>query len=151
MTNSQLFKAAHAMAKQVHVKGESYQVTFGACLKAIKAEQNKKQSLVSVIITVLFAIVSVMIGEVEQPEAIEMPKEKGGIAYGKKGGELVAFEVVSLSACGNAFVAVELFNRTRAIFSKQSGKVISSCGFTYDMAATKEWEAMREENKARGC
>lgn len=60
MTNSQLFKAAHAMAKQVHVKGESYQVTFGACLKAIKAELVQAEAVKAVAV-VNFAIIAVIV------------------------------------------------------------------------------------------
>lgn len=43
MNNSSLFKQAHAMAKATHKPGENYQVTFGACLKLIKAEQAKAE------------------------------------------------------------------------------------------------------------
>ena len=41
MTNSQLFKLAHAMTKQVIKTGDDYKVTFGLCLKVIKADQLK--------------------------------------------------------------------------------------------------------------
>lgn len=41
MTNSQLFKLAHAMTKQVIKTGDNYKVTFGLCLKVIKADQLK--------------------------------------------------------------------------------------------------------------
>ena len=41
MTNSQLFKLAHAMTKQVIQKGDNYKVTFGLCLKVVKADQLK--------------------------------------------------------------------------------------------------------------
>ena len=41
MTNSQLFKLAHAMTKKVIKTGDNYQVTFGLCLKIIKADQLK--------------------------------------------------------------------------------------------------------------
>ena len=41
MTNSQLFKLAHAMTKRVIKTGDNYQVTFGLCLKVIKADQLK--------------------------------------------------------------------------------------------------------------
>ena len=41
MKNSQLFKLAHAMTKQVIQTGDNYQITFGLCLKAIKADQLK--------------------------------------------------------------------------------------------------------------
>lgn len=37
MNNSQLFKQAHAMTKQVIQTGDNYNTTFGLCLKAIKA------------------------------------------------------------------------------------------------------------------
>lgn len=36
MTNSQLFKLAHTMTKQVIKAGDSYQVTFSQSLKIIK-------------------------------------------------------------------------------------------------------------------
>lgn len=36
MTNSQLFKQAHKMTKQVMQIGDDYRVTFGACLKLLK-------------------------------------------------------------------------------------------------------------------
>ena len=39
MNNSTTFKLAHAMTKQVIKAGDNYQVTFGACLKLIKADQ----------------------------------------------------------------------------------------------------------------
>lgn len=39
MTNSQTFKLAHAMTKQVIQSGDNYQATFGLCLKMIKADQ----------------------------------------------------------------------------------------------------------------
>ena len=38
MNKSQIFKAAHALAKSVHVAGDCYRVTFGAALKIIIAE-----------------------------------------------------------------------------------------------------------------
>ncbi len=39
MDNKALFKAAHAMAKTIHVKGrDNYAVTFGACLKLVKVQ-----------------------------------------------------------------------------------------------------------------
>lgn len=38
MTNSNLFKLAHTMTKQVIQAGDNYQATFGACLKLIKAD-----------------------------------------------------------------------------------------------------------------
>ena len=39
MNNSQAFKLAHAMTKQVIQTGDNYATTFGACLKLIKADQ----------------------------------------------------------------------------------------------------------------
>ena len=38
MNKSELFKAAHALAKSVHVAGDCYRVTFGASLKIVFAE-----------------------------------------------------------------------------------------------------------------
>ncbi|MNQ55080.1 hypothetical protein D3C85_691620 [compost metagenome] len=46
MNNSQAFKKAHAMTKAIIANGDSYSVTFGACLKAIKAEAlNQAQAI----------------------------------------------------------------------------------------------------------
>ena len=41
MNNSNMFKLAHKMTKQVIKSGDNYQATFGACLKLIKADQAK--------------------------------------------------------------------------------------------------------------
>ena len=38
MTNSKLFKQAHAMTKATIQAGDDYRATFGLCLKAIKAD-----------------------------------------------------------------------------------------------------------------
>lgn len=38
MNKSQIFKAAHKLAKSVHVAGDCYRVTFGAALKIVIAE-----------------------------------------------------------------------------------------------------------------
>ena len=56
MTNSQLFKQAHAMTKQVIQTGDNYQATFGLCLKVIKAEA--KQAVVN---NVNFLVVAVIV------------------------------------------------------------------------------------------
>ena len=56
MTNSQLFKLAHAMTKQVIKTGDNYQVTFGLCLKVIKAEANK-----AVVNNVSFLVIAVIV------------------------------------------------------------------------------------------
>lgn len=39
MTNSQLFKQAHKLAKAIILKGDCYRTTFGACIKFIKSNQ----------------------------------------------------------------------------------------------------------------
>lgn len=39
MNKSQIFKAAHTLAKSVHVSGDCYRVTFGAALKIVIAER----------------------------------------------------------------------------------------------------------------
>lgn len=55
MTNSQLFKQAHAMTKQVIKTGDNYQATFSLCLKAIKADI--KQAAVNNVNFVVLAII----------------------------------------------------------------------------------------------
>jgi hypothetical protein len=42
MNKSQIFKAAHTLAKSVHVSGDCYRVTFGASLKIVIAETKTK-------------------------------------------------------------------------------------------------------------
>ena len=41
MNKSQLFKAAHKLAKSVIQKGDSYRVTFGLAIKAILSQAKK--------------------------------------------------------------------------------------------------------------
>ena len=50
--NSQLFKKAHAMAKQVNQIGDCYRITFGACLKLLK---EKSDVVIKVVAKVLFS------------------------------------------------------------------------------------------------
>ena len=52
MTNSVLFKKAHAMTKQVNQKGDCYRITFGACLKLLKEEATV---VIKVVAKVLFS------------------------------------------------------------------------------------------------
>ena len=44
MTNRQLFIQAHEMTKQTIKEGDSYNVTFGLCLKAIKQKNEQKKT-----------------------------------------------------------------------------------------------------------
>lgn len=60
MNKSQLFKQAHQLTKQTIKQGDNYNVTFGLCLKAIKAKQASQQ-VVSNNIVILLAIALVMI------------------------------------------------------------------------------------------
>lgn len=60
MNNSQLFKAAHTMTKQVIKQGDNYRVTFGLCLKAIKAEQAAAQA-VSIYLTAITFVILVLV------------------------------------------------------------------------------------------
>jgi len=48
MNKSQIFKAAHQLAKSVHVAGDCYRVTFGAALKIVIAESKAPKSVVKV-------------------------------------------------------------------------------------------------------
>ena len=68
ISNAVLFKQAHAMARATIQAGDSYQVTFGACLKAIKQDDTKqagkklvKQAIATALpFTAFFAIVCVI-------------------------------------------------------------------------------------------
>lgn len=61
MNKSQLFKQAHQLTKKVIKKGDNYNVTFGLCLKEIKAKnkQVKKENIVFTSIT-LFMTLSIL-------------------------------------------------------------------------------------------
>ena len=48
MNKSQIFKAAHKLAKSVHVAGDCYRVTFSAALKIVIAESKAPKSVVKV-------------------------------------------------------------------------------------------------------
>ena len=143
MTNSQLFKLAHAMTKQVIKTGDNYQVTFGLCLKAIKADA-EKTSFTATIVTIVFAIIVSMIKPVQ---AIKLPTKKGYIVYANKDGQKAAFEVTTVSS--NGFVAKELYNRKITIFKVVNNEIVSSDGFVYDAQASEDWAAMYDKEQKR--
>ena len=68
ISNAALFKQAHAMCRATIQAGDSYQVTFGACLKAIKQDNTKqadkklvKQAIATALpFTAFFAIMCVI-------------------------------------------------------------------------------------------
>ena len=64
MTNAQLFKQAHAMTKQVIKTGDCYRTTFGACLKAIKADI-KQTTIINANFIVLAVIILSIIKTVD--------------------------------------------------------------------------------------
>lgn len=143
LSNKQLFIQAHAMPKQVIKTGDNYQVTFGLCLKAIKAN-NVKMNTLQVVLVILFALVTVIAKEVKQ---VSLPTQKGQIAYANKQGEKVAFEVTTISQ--NGFVAKELYNRQITIFKLVNNKLVSSNGYEYDEKASQAWLDMYNTEQAR--
>lgn len=143
MTNTQLFKQAHAMTKQVIKEGDCYRTTFGACLKAIKADA-KKTSFTATIVFIAFAIIVTMIKPIQ---AIKLPTKKGYIVYANKDGQKVAFEVATVSSEG--FVAKELYNRKITIFKMVNSEIVSSDGFVYDTQASEDWAAMYNKEQKR--
>ena len=143
MTNSQLFKQAHAMTKQVIQTGDNYQVTFGLCLKAIKADA-KQISFTTTIVIIAFAIIATMIKPVQN---IKLPTKKGYIVYANKDGQKVAYEVTTVSV--NGFIAKDLYNRKIAIFKMVNNELVSSDGYVYDMQASEEWAAMYDKEQKR--
>ena len=143
MTNSQLFKLAHAMTKQVIKTGDNYQVTFGLCLKAIKADA-KQIGFTATIVIIAFAIIATMIKPVQ---AIKLPTKKGYIVYANKDGQKVAFEVTTVS--NNGFVARELYNRKITIFKTVNNELVSSDGFAYDAQASEDWAVMYDKEQKR--
>ena len=145
MTNSQLFKQAHAMTKQVIKTGDNYQVTFGLCLKAIKAEQTIKIGFVATIVIIAFAIVKSILDEAQA--TIKLPTKKGYIVYANKDSQKVAFEVTTVSNEG--FVAKELYNRKITIFKTVNNELVSSDGFVYDAQASEDWAVMYDNEQKR--
>lgn len=143
MTNSQLFKLAHAMTKQVIQTGDNYQVTFGQCLKVIKAEA-KQTGFTATIVIIAFAIIATMIKPVQ---TTELPTKKGYIVYANKDGQKVAFEVTTVSS--NGFVAKELYNRKITIFKMVNNELVSSDGYVYDTQASEEWAVMYDKEQKR--
>lgn len=143
MTNSQLFKQAHAMTKQVIKAGDNYQVTFGLCLKAIKADA-KQVNFTATIVIIAFAIITTMIKPVQ---AIKLPTKKGYIVYANKDGQKVAFEVTTVSV--NGFVAKDLYSRKITIFKMVNNELVSSNGYIYDMQASIEWAVMYDNEQKR--
>lgn len=143
MTNSQLFKLAHAMTKQVIKSGDNYQVTFGLCLKAIKSDA-KQVDFTATIVIIAFAIIVTMIKPVQ---IIKLPTKKGYIVYANKDGQKVAFEVTTVS--NNGFVAKELYNRKITIFKKVNNELVSSDGYVYDMQASDDWATMYDKEQKR--
>ena len=144
MNNSQLFKQAHAMTKQVIQAGDNYQVTFGLCLKAIKDEQAIKIGFVATIVIIAFAIIATMI---KPAQNINLLAKKGYIVYANKDGQKVAFEVTTVSDSG--FVARELYNRKITIFKTVNNELVSSDGFAYDAQASEEWAIMYDKEQKR--
>ena len=143
MNNSQLFKQAHAMTKQVIKTSDNYQVTFGLCLKAIKADA-KQISFTTTIVLIAFAIIATMIKPVQ---IIKLPTKKGYIVYANKDGQKVAFEVTTVSDSG--FVARELYNRKITIFKTVNNELVSSDGFVYDAQASEVWAIMYDKEQKR--
>ena len=143
MTNSQLFTQAHAMTKQVIQTGDSYQVTFGLCLKAIKAD-TKQTGFTATIVIIAFTIIATMIKQVQN---IKLPTKKGYVIYANKDGQKVAFEVTTVSDDG--FVARELYNRKITIFKTVNNELVSSDGFAYDAQASEDWAVMYDKEQKR--
>ena len=143
MTNSQLFKLAHAMTKQVIKTGDNYQVTFGLCLKAVK-EDAKQVTFTATIIMIAFAIIATMIKPVQ---TIKLPTKKGYIIYANKDGQKVAFEVTTVS--DNGFVSKELYSRKITIFKTVNNEIVSSDGYIYDAQASEGWAAMYDSEQKR--
>ena len=54
MTNSQLFKQAHAMTKQVIKSGDNYRVTFGACIKLLRSVNNSRKGATNILMEAFY-------------------------------------------------------------------------------------------------
>ena len=61
MTNSELFTKAHAMTRATIKAGDSYQVTFGACLKTLKTQQTEPKVNVAEVVANAFESLFVML------------------------------------------------------------------------------------------
>ena len=76
MTNSQLFKQAHAMTKQVIQSGDNYAATFGLCLKAIKAEQ-----ALQAVKNVNFAILAIIVLVISKIQKTVLSSKIGKVLF----------------------------------------------------------------------
>ena len=135
MTNSQLFKQAHAMTKQVIQAGDNYQITFGLCLKAIKDEQAIKIGFVAVIFITLLVIVKSILDEAQaaiNKKALSLPFA-GDIVTAYKGDIIKTFEVIKVSISDeyNGFYAKDTENNARAIFSLKGDKITDTQGYEF--------------------
>ena len=135
MTNSQLFKLAHAMTKQVIQTGDNYRATFGMCLKAIKAEQTIKIGFVATIFIALLAIVKNILDEAQDAinkKALSLPFA-GDIITAYKGDIVKTFEVVKVHISDeyNGFYARDTENNHRAIFSLKGDKITDTQGYEF--------------------
>ena len=54
MNNSQLFKLAHTMTKQVIKTGDNYQVTFGACIKLLRSVNNSRKGATNILMEAFY-------------------------------------------------------------------------------------------------
>lgn len=135
MSNSNLFKQAHAMTKQVIQTGDNYQVTFGLCLKAIKAQQTVKTSFVATFVIILLAIVKSVLDEAQDVinnKALSLPFT-GDIITAYKGDIVKTYEVVSVKIGNeyNGFFAKDTENNNRVIFSLKGDKITDTQGFEF--------------------
>lgn len=83
MANSQLFKDAHAMTKQVIQTGDCYRITFGACLKLLKAVQGSKKGATNALMEAFYIAFDLDSGVYNYLGMVTISRYKGKII--KKG------------------------------------------------------------------
>ena len=85
MTISQLFKQAHAMTKQVILKGDCYRTTFGACLKLLKSVQGSRKGATNLLMEAFYIAFDQDSGVLNYQGIITIHRYKGKTI--KKGSE----------------------------------------------------------------
>ena len=98
MTKSELFKAAHKLAKKVIKAGDNYRVTFGACLKMI-ASMFKVPSILLASSSEFYKAEGV--SELDDKMQVNMDVNsemftlvKSGKSFGFKNGSKTAYEII---------------------------------------------------------
>lgn len=127
MTNSQIFKQAHALAKATIKAGDNYQATFALCLKAVYAQS--KSPIATIKSIILSAIESAKAQDSKAEDfamVVECVKSYGKAFRGLKSREqgIALFDQVLFNL--NAMTDIEWTNTLKGHnYTKSSNKEIA--------------------------